>query len=61
MIFEIPLLGDLMKVINHPAGFLVLIIIPLSICLFGEIKNLVKVIKEEKAEEKKDEENIESN
>ena len=61
MVFEVPLLGDLMKVINHPAGFLIIIIVPLSICLFGEIKNLVKVFKEEKTEEKKNEENVEQN
>ena len=58
MVFEVPLLGDLMQVINHPAGFLILIILPLGICLFGEIKNLVKVIKEEKTEVNENEENV---
>ena len=58
MVFEVPLLGDLMQVINHPAGFLILIILPLGICLFGEIKNLLKVIKEEKKEVNENEENV---
>ena len=59
MVFEVPLLGKLMQLINHPIGFLILIVTPLGICLFGEIKNLVKVCnsKEEESEEIENEEN----
>lgn len=55
MICEIPLLGDFMKLINHPAGFLILIVLPLGVCLIGEIKNLVKVCKGEMEEEENEE------
>ena len=59
MIFEVPLLGKLMQLVNQPIGFIILIITPLGICLFGEIKNLVKVWnnKEEESEEIENEEN----
>jgi len=57
MICEVPLLGDFMKLINHPAGFLILIILPLGICLIGEVKNLVKVCKGETEEEENEKSN----
>ena len=43
MICEIPLLGKVMKVLNKPIGFLLLIVTPLGVCLIGEIKNLFVV------------------
>lgn len=47
MIFEIPLMGKLMKVINTPIGFLILIALPLAICLISEIKNFVESCKKD--------------
>lgn len=51
MVFEIPLMGKLMKVINNPFGFLLLIALPLAICLFGEIKNFIEACKNKEEDE----------
>jgi hypothetical protein len=57
MITEVPLLGDLMKLINTPAGFLIIIVTPLGICLVGEIVNLVNVFKNKEEEDGDEEKN----
>lgn len=57
MITEVPLLGDLMKLINTPAGFLIIIVTPLGICLVGEIVNLVNVFKNKEEEDGNEEKN----
>ena len=56
MVFEIPLLGKLMQLINKPLGFIILIVIPLAICLFGEIKNFIETLKNKEEDEEESEE-----
>ena len=51
MICEIPFLGDIMNIINHPAGFLILIVVPLGITFVGEMINLKNAIKNDEEEE----------
>lgn len=51
MICEIPFLGDIMNIINHPVGFLIIIVVPLGITFIGEIVNLKNVIKNDEEEE----------
>lgn len=56
MVFEIPLLGKLMQLINKPIGFILLIVIPLAICLFKEIKNFIETLNNKEEDEEESEE-----
>jgi len=55
MIFEVPLLGKLMQLINKPIGFILLIVLPLSIFLFIEIKNFIFTLKSKDDDEEENE------
>ena len=56
MLFEIPLIGKLVKLLSNKYAFFFILIVPLAIMLVFEFKNLFKIFKEEDEEEKKKEE-----
>ncbi len=45
MLFKVPLLGTMLKVINTPVGFIFLIVIPLLLNLGREIHDLYKILR----------------
>lgn len=47
MLFEIPLLGKIMKVLNNRVVFFIFIIVPLAVMLVYEVINLTKAFKQE--------------
>ena len=57
MIFEVPLLGKIMQVLNTQAGFFFLLVIPLTVCLVIEIMNFVKILKNDDVGGDEDEKN----
>jgi signal peptidase len=50
--FTIPYLGYISQFVRTPAGFILLIIIPATLLIIGEIRNIIKYQKEEKKEVK---------
>lgn len=57
MLFEVPLLGKLITLLNNKIVFFVFIIIPLAIMLVYEVANLMKIFKTEEEEVIEDEQN----
>ncbi len=51
MLFEVPLLGSFMSLMNNRIVFFFVIIVPLAVMLVLEFKNFVKVLKTEEEEE----------
>ena len=58
MVVKVPLLGKLMQLLNKPIGFMLLIVTPLALCLFFEIKNFIGTLS--KKEESNENEEVES-
>ena len=50
MVCKIPLLGDIVELLSNKIVFLLVVVTPLLICLFVEVKNLITISKEDKSE-----------
>ena len=51
MLFKIPLVGEIVKLISNKYGFLFIIVIPLGIILVKQVIDFVKAIKTEESED----------